>query len=150
MKEMFINQYTLSNTGVPLRLPHGMLVHNNAAGYNDRDGFLAICEHFVKHVCAVDPDRKRFLFIDGHDSHFNPRALRLLLANNVFPFFLRANNSSVDQPNDNGPNAVVKSNYGVCYDKKFASLNRGGLARSTTMNPSIFNEIFLEAWNLTR
>jgi hypothetical protein len=54
----------------------------------------------------------QFLFIDGHDSHWDPDALQLLHDNHCFVFFLKAGDSENDQPNDNGPNALVKSIYG--------------------------------------
>jgi hypothetical protein len=62
--------------------------------------------------------RPQIVFVDGWDAHFSP-ILRAMRADNIFVFFLRAQNSSVDQPNDNGPNAMFHG----AYSTEFARLN---------------------------
>jgi hypothetical protein len=117
--------------------------------------------------------KPQYLFIDGHESHWDPDALELLLRNNVYVIFLRSNNSGMymfvqhamfnhavmhiirlahprflccacvedDQPNDNGPNAVLKSCYTYRVDQ-FVREHPG-----VPMNPAFFNEVIKEAWD---
>lgn len=60
---------TLDEHNKPQYVPENWLTHQTPSGYNDRDGFLKIAYHFVARVGR--PDVKKFLFIDGHDSHFD-------------------------------------------------------------------------------
>jgi hypothetical protein len=50
--------------------------------------------------------RPIIIFFDGWDSHFH-NVLEKLRLDRIYTFFLRSQNSVVDQPNDNGPNAMV-------------------------------------------
>ena len=57
--------------------------------------------------------KKIILFFDGHYSHFNTGALRIMRCINIQPFVLKSGNSINNQPNDNGTNAKLKSLYNV-------------------------------------
>ncbi len=82
----------LDDDGNPQCIPPGWEVHQNSSGYNN-------------HVLPL------FIFLDRHDSHWCPYALQLLKDNTIHVFFLRSQNSTHDQPNDNGSNTTVKSIY---------------------------------------
>ena len=53
----------------------------------DRDGWLKVAVHFVKH-CG--PTRPQHAFYDAHDSHWCSEALKHLRDNGVYSFFTRA------------------------------------------------------------
>ena len=53
------------------------------------------------------------LFFDGHDSHFDDRAIHILRSHHISPFILKAGDSTNDQPNDNGPNCMLKRYYSI-------------------------------------
>lgn len=128
-------------------LPQDYIVHQNASGYNDEDGFIQIALHFLKYAPAgLDKGTPLYLFIDGHHSHWAPAALKILLEHNVHVFFLRSNNSDSDQPNDNGPNSTLKAAYGRFYDDFFA-LGGSMFGKSDGISAPFFNEIFERAWN---
>jgi hypothetical protein len=56
-------------------------------------------------------DNPQFLFLDGHDSHWDSDALKYAKDKHVHVFFLKAGDSENDQPLDNGPNALLKRCY---------------------------------------
>jgi hypothetical protein len=122
-------------------MPMGWGYHATPSGYMDKEGFCALAKHFVLHSKAT-PDNPQFLFIDGHDSHWDIDALQYLLDHNVHVFFLKANDSINDQPNDMGPNAKLKSAYSVCY------LNWRQRYPTVPYNVEYFNEVITKAWNL--
>ena len=59
----------------------------------------------------------QYVYIDGHDSHWDATALRYLRDNNIYVCFLKANDSANDQPNDMGPNAALKAHYATRYSQ---------------------------------
>ena len=126
--------------GQLLCLPASWLVHQSPSGYNDRVGFRKIAMHFLAH-CG--PRRPQYVFVDGHDSHWDPDALQLLKDAQVFVFFLRSQNSENDQPNDNGPNAALKAKYKESLEQWYWRWTR-----SVKLTPAYFNSIFLSAWQL--
>lgn len=65
----------LDENGELKLLEQGFLVIQTPSGYNNDNGFMAIAKHLDRYL---DPRRPRFLFVDGHDSHFCPEALKLL------------------------------------------------------------------------
>ena len=60
-------------------------------------------------ICGASPVNNQILFFDGHDSHFNDRALTQMQRKNIQPFILKAGESINDHPNNNGPNSKLKS-----------------------------------------
>lgn len=120
-----------------LNLPSDWVVHATPSGYQDRDGFAKVCAQFIEY-CG--PKRPQYIFIDGHDSHFDSEALDQLASNNIFVFFLKSNNSEEDQPNDNGPNSALKA----CYDSKYDDwLHQFD---GVPYNGAFFNSVFVPAW----
>ena len=91
-------------------LPDGWLSHCTTSGYMDRAGVRALAQGFVQHsgASAANP---QYLYWDGHDSHWDADALDYFAKNHVFVFFLKANDSANDQPNDMGPNRNWKAIY---------------------------------------
>ena len=120
-----------------LGIPSDWIVHSTPSGYQDREGFLKVCSQFLEY-CG--PKRPQYLFLDGHDSHFDADALDHLAADGIHVFFLKANNSEQDQPNDNGPNSVLKA----CYDARFDDwLHQYD---GVPFNGAFFNAVFVPAW----
>ena len=78
----------------------------------DRDGWLKSTTQF-SNVCGASPVNNQILFFDGHGSHFDDGALRQMMYKNIQPFVLKSGDSINNQPNDNGPNAKLKSLYNV-------------------------------------
>ena len=92
------------------------ITHATPSGYMDRAGFRAVAKVFVERSGA-SASNPQYVYIDGHDSHWDPEALRHFAENNVYVSFLKANDSANDQPNDMGPNAALKSTYSDCYEE---------------------------------
>ena len=110
-------------------------------------GYLSpqIMMMYARHLVAQLPrGRKGFiLFLDGYGAHFSDEALEFLHENGVYPCFLRAQNSEMDSPNDNGPNANFKSHYNqelANWRAEFADRN------VMKFKPRHFNEVFWRAW----
>ena len=45
-------------------------------------------------ICGTSPVNKQTIFFDGHDSHFDERALRLMKCRKIQPFVLKAGDST--------------------------------------------------------
>ena len=103
-------------SSVATDLPDDWGVHCTPSGYMDRNGVRVLCERFVKYsgACAENP---QYLYWDGHDSHWDPDALDYFAEHHVHVHFLKANDSSNDQPNDMGPNRNIKAIYATCYSE---------------------------------
>lgn len=82
--------------------------HNTESGYMDRHGFFKAVTAFVR-LAGASADNPQYIFLDGHDSHWDSDALDLLRANHCHVFFLKAGDSENDQPLDNGPNELIKA-----------------------------------------
>ena len=83
-------------------------MHSTPSGYMDRDWWLKTSYAFVR-LCGANAMNPQFLFIDGHDSHWDADALEFFMKNFVYVFFLKSGDSENDQPNDNGSNCKLKS-----------------------------------------
>jgi len=81
--------------------------------------------------------------MDGHVSRWNIAALRYLMLNSVYPFFLPSHTSIWSQPNDNG---TIKRLH-ACIEE--ATLRRRRWNRAVI---PYFNAIIFDAWQnfLTR
>jgi len=77
------------------------------------------------------------LFLDGHSSRWNVAALRYLMLNNVYPFFLASHTTIWSQPNDNGTIMRLHS----CIEDATIKKRRWHKA----IIP-YFNDIFVHAW----
>ena len=84
--------------------------HHTAYGYMDKCGWLQAMDQF-SNVCGNHPVKNKTIFFNGHDSHFDDRALRQTECQNIEPFVLKTGDSTNDHPNYNGPNAKLKSLY---------------------------------------
>ena len=105
----------------------------------DRDGWLKTTENFsnLLGACKANP---QFPFFDGHGSHWDSDSLDILSKRNLHPFFLKAGDSTNDQPNDNGPNATFKACYNDAkdeWDEKFGT---------TQYTPPHMNGVIVKAW----
>lgn len=88
------------------RNPFGFCVRHNSSGSMTQETFYDYAVHFVRHLPESQGKGGEpvILFLDGHGSRWNVAALRYLMANNVFPFFLPSHTSVWSQPNDSGVN----------------------------------------------
>jgi len=91
--------------GLPCQPGMQWLARATESGYVDPDTWYLICAHLLLHI---GPARPQFVMIDGFVNHFDSRALRLLLDNDVHVFFLKSQSSEEDQLNDNGPNGTIE------------------------------------------
>ena len=103
--------------------------------------FYDYCDHFVS---SLPPSQGKdalpvLLFLDGHVSRWSVAALRYLMINNVFPFFLASHTSIWSQPNDNG---TIKRLH-ACTEEVSLKNRRWNKA----VIP-YFNQIFVEGWRL--
>mmetsp|Transcript_6483 Transcript_6483/g.14165 ORF Transcript_6483/g.14165 Transcript_6483/m.14165 type:complete len:596 (+) Transcript_6483:66-1853(+) len=121
--------------------PDNWITHNNESGYMDRDGFLKAATAFIQ-MTGASVHNPQFLFLDGHDSHWDSDALDLLAANHVYIFFLKSGDSENDQPLDNGPNCLVKQIYDEekeAWDTKW---------QTTPYTPYHFNFVIAKTWQI--
>ena len=92
-------------------------------------------------ICGTSPINNQILFFDGHDSHFEDRALTQMQSKNIQPFILKAGDSINDHTNDNGPNSTLKALYNI-YKAKWM-LNYG----TTSFQPHHMTSVLVEAWD---
>ena len=76
----------------------------------DRYGWLKAMTQF-SNVYGASSVNNQVLLFDGHESHFDDGALGQMMCKNIQSFVLKSSNSINDQPNNNGPNAKMKSLY---------------------------------------
>ena len=123
-----------------LNIPDNWVVHSTPSGYMDRDGWLKTTENFSS-LAGASAGNPQFPFFDGHDSHWDSDSLDLYTKRNCHPFFLKAGDSTNDQPNDNGPNASFKACYNDVkdeWDERFGT---------TQYTPAHMNKVLVKAWN---
>ena len=106
----------------------------------DRYGWIKAMTQF-SNICGNSPVNNQILFFDGNDSHFDDGALRKTMCKNIQPFVLKSGDSINYQPNDNGPNAKLKSIYNVA--KSTLMLKYG----TTKLSPHQMNYVLVEAWD---
>jgi hypothetical protein len=106
------------------------------AGSMTQEVFL----HFVKHFIAALPEGHgpTLLLLDGHGSRWSVPALQMLIANNVFPFFIASHTSIWAQPNDAG----INKRFHWALEQLARSSRRNG-----TPDVAYFNRIFAGGWN---
>jgi hypothetical protein len=83
----------------------------------------------------------KFVYLDGHESHFDPIAGKALLDADIYPNYLRSHGSICDQALDNGPNAMMQK----CYFRQFNAWKVKNPGEPLT--PPLFNLIFTKAWH---
>ena len=126
---------------IAIGLPADWIVDRTPSGYQSRDGVRDV----IKQLADYRKQKNRsnvaaILTIDGHDSHMDPEALAYPREQNIYPFFLIAQNSTGDQAADNGVNALLKSHYEKAYED-WVNENP-----SVPYTPEWFNKVFAAAW----
>ena len=76
----------------------------------ERDGWMKSIIHF-KIVCGSNNINKQVLLYDGHVSHFENRAIYILLYHHIKTFTLKAGDSGNDQTNDRESTLLVHSSH---------------------------------------
>ena len=104
---------TLSKN-LTLNLHEDFLVFSSVSGYMERDIFYDWVKWLIAKVDARYGNAF-FLYIDGHDSHWDGEMHQYANDRYLFIIFLRSNASITDQPNDNGLNAKFKAAYAREY-----------------------------------
>jgi len=108
---MIIHQGAHTNIGHVLDLPSDWPVGSTPSGYMDQENFLPLAKHLVDYMTMGGKVTKpQFLFLDGHESHFNASALKYMKDKNVHVFFLKSGDSENDQVSWRGVCCVC----GVC------------------------------------
>ena len=105
----------------------------------DRDRWLKTMTQF-SNICGASPVKNQILFFDGHDSHFDDRALTHMQSKNIQPFILKAGDSISDKPNDNGPNSTIEALYNRSKAKWMVKYG------TTRFQPHHMNAVLVEAW----
>ena len=105
----------------------------------DRDGWLKSMTQF-SNICGASPVNNQILLFDGHDSHFDDRALTQMRIKNIQPFILEAGDSINDHPNDNGPNSKLKALYNILKAKWILKYG------TTRFQPHHMNSVLVETW----
>jgi hypothetical protein len=121
--------------------PMAIAVGSSSSGSMTQPNFYKFAKHFVESL----PKQKegeapvaRILFLDGHSSRWSVAALRYLMENHVFPFFLPSHTSIWSQPNDCGTNKSLH-HY-------FAAARRASGKFNDETSVSYFNRIFESGW----
>ena len=122
--------------------PLGLTLTTSSSGSMTQENFYFYAKHFISNLPS-DQGKKKLpvvLFLDGHASRWNVAALRLLMNNNVYPFFLPSHTSIWSQPNDCG----VNKRFHAAVEKAAKLVRRFQAEASITY----FNRIFMKAWAL--
>ena len=106
MPPLIVNQAENYTQDLHWNLPSEWLFQNTLSGYMDRYGWMKAIILFSRTYVAIKLKPQVFFF-DGHERHFNDRAINLLQSHQTSPFILKAGDSTNDQPNDNGSNLNV-------------------------------------------
>ena len=106
----------------------------------DRDGCLKSTTQF-SNICGDSPINNKIIFFNGNDSHFYGHTLLHMYQWNIQPFILKAGDYVNDQPNDNGPNAKLKSLYN---EMKSAWMLKYSM---TKFLPHHMESILVEEWD---
>ena len=116
MPPMIVHQAANYTQYLHWNLPSDWLVHCTPSGYMYRDGWMKEMS-ILSRTCGSSKMNPQVLFFDGHDSHFDDRATHILRSHRISPFILKAGDSTNDQPNDNGPNRMLKRYYSIARVK---------------------------------
>ena len=137
---MIVHQAENYTQDLHWNLPSDWLVYNTPSVYMDRDGWMKATSLFGR-TCGASKTNPQVLFFDAHNSHFDDRATHILRYYHIFPFILKAGDSTNDQPNDNGPNLKLKRYYGIAkvkYQRQHGT---------TKFTPAHMNSVPVERWN---
>ena len=126
--------------GIIKKNPLGIKVNTSSKGSMTQELFYNYCKHFVESLPLTQGKKNPvILFLDGHVSRWNLAALRYLVLNNVYPFFLASHTTIWSQPNNNGP---IKRLH-ACIEEATIAHRRWNQAVIT-----YFNSIFFHGWKL--
>ena len=120
-------------------IPSDWVIHNSQSGYMDRVGWHKSMSHFPS-MCCSSPLNTQVLFYDGHDIHFDDRALDILRRHNIRSFILNKGDYVHDQPNNNGPNMKLNNFYD---NAKMNWMRHHGTLKFT---PAHMNYVPVETW----
>ena len=95
MPPVIIHQAKEYSEDLRHNIPLDWTVHHTSSGYMDRDRWLKAMTQF-SNICGASPVNNQILFFDGHDSHFDDRALTHMQNKNIQPFILKADDSIND------------------------------------------------------
>ena len=105
----------------------------------DRDGLLKSMNQF-SNIRDASPVNNHLLFLDGHDSYFDNRALTQMQSKNIQPLILKAGDSINDQSDDNGPNSKLNDLYNNSKAKWMLKYG------NTRFQPHHMNSVLVETW----
>jgi len=125
----------------------------NESGSMKRDIVLDWCYFFVrtmnrgltKNFHGIN-QKPAFLFVDGHSSRWNAKALLFLLQNNIFLFALPSHSSIFAQPNDGGINSKFKAKFSRQISRWRNLQFKLHQSSNFKISKGDFNTVFLEAW----
>ena len=133
---------TTMSMGLGADLPPNFIVTETPSGYQTQAEFekviLQLRDYRVSQGRSHIP---AFLFLDAHFSHWNTEAFAFARLHKIFPFFLRSNNSTGDQANDNGTNALIETSYSDALHE-WRSKYPG-----VPYNKAWFNVVLAATWN---
>ena len=89
-------------------------------------------------ICRASPVKNQILLFDGHNSHFDNRALIQIQSKNIQPFIIEVGDSINDQPNYNGPNSKLKALYNILKSKYILKYG------TTRLQPHRMNSFLVE------
>jgi hypothetical protein len=114
----------------------GVLIASTHSGSMTQEIFF----HFVNHFLESRPTDAgpAILLLDGHGSRWSVQALRRLIQNKVYPFFIASHTSIWAQPNDAG----VNKRYHWSIEEACKKLRR----RKSQANVSYYNQILRAGW----
>ena len=96
-----------------------------------------LIEHFVEHAVSARP---LFLLLDGHSTHYQPRAVQFAMEHDIIMLCLPPHTTHESQPLDVGVFAPLKTQWTkVCLD--FYQANPGRI-----ITKFHFSRLFAEAW----
>ena len=138
---MIVHQAENYTQDLHWNLPSDWLVQSTPLGYMDRDVWMKAMSLYSR-TCGAIMMNPQVLFFDGHDSHFDDRATHIMRSHHISPFILKAGDSTNDQPNDNGPNRMLKRYYSIARVKW---QREHGTMKVT---PAHMNYVLVEMWHL--
>jgi len=113
----------------------------NTAGSSTQETFYHYCQHFVSSAVPAGKRAPIILLLDGHASRWNTQALRLLMSNRIFPFFLPSHTSIWSQPNDAG----INIGFHAAIEKATKKRHRAAAVSGRTPVIKYHNEILSKA-----
>jgi len=123
-----------------ISLPEVTVV-SNTAGSSTQETFYHFCQHFVLSIQPLNKREPIILLLDGHASCWNTQALRLLMSNQIFPFFLPSHTSIWSQPNHAG----INIGFHAAIEKATKQHRPSAAVSSRTPTVQYHNEILCDA-----